>query len=183
MFRLFPVKTRNISEKGCKENQNTHFMFHNVFSRKLCRLRCGKNMAEPDRPQTTLWRVRLACWLTKATDIHSEYVIFLSFIFTIPKCLQHKLKTKNIKHNRLIVFIQLYNIGLHVSTSNWPSSGPHINIDPDIQCLMRCGIPTFTDKNIYNMVYVFICESWGSHNALNIVCLDLYYYEGLKMAH
>jgi len=38
-----------------------------------------KNMAEPDRPQATVWRTRLACWLTKATDIPSEYVILIAF--------------------------------------------------------------------------------------------------------
>jgi hypothetical protein len=25
----------------------------------------------------TVWRMRIACWITRATDIHSEYVIFL----------------------------------------------------------------------------------------------------------
>ena len=34
-----------------------------------------------------------------------------------------------------------------------------------------------------SIVCVFVCERWESHNALNIVYLDLYYYEGLKMTH
>jgi len=25
-----------------------------------------KNTVEPDRPQMTIWRMRIACWLTKA---------------------------------------------------------------------------------------------------------------------
>ena len=29
---------RNISDKCCRENQNTHFMFNNLFFRKSCRL-------------------------------------------------------------------------------------------------------------------------------------------------
>jgi hypothetical protein len=28
---------------------------------------------------TVMWSVRIECWITKATDIHSEYVIFLAF--------------------------------------------------------------------------------------------------------
>ena len=32
-------------------------------------------MAETDRPQATIWRVSTACWITKATNTHSEYVI------------------------------------------------------------------------------------------------------------
>jgi len=27
-------------------------------------------MMEPDSPQMTLWRMHIACWITKATDIH-----------------------------------------------------------------------------------------------------------------
>ena len=38
-----------------------------------------KNMAEQDRLQITIWRMRIACWITKATDAHSEYVILLFY--------------------------------------------------------------------------------------------------------
>jgi hypothetical protein len=38
-----------------------------------------ENIVEPDRPQMKIWRVRIACWITKATDIHSEYVILIAF--------------------------------------------------------------------------------------------------------
>jgi len=27
----------------------------------------------------TIWRMHIACWVTKATDTHSEYVILISF--------------------------------------------------------------------------------------------------------
>jgi len=30
---------RNVSDKTCRENQNTHFIFNNFFFRKSCRLR------------------------------------------------------------------------------------------------------------------------------------------------
>jgi hypothetical protein len=36
-------------------------------------------MVEPDRRQTTIWRLRFAYWLLKATNTHSEYVIHISF--------------------------------------------------------------------------------------------------------
>ena len=38
-----------------------------------------KNMVEPDRPQMTIWRMRIACCIIKATDTHTEYVIFTAF--------------------------------------------------------------------------------------------------------
>ena len=34
-----------------------------------------KNFVEPDRPQITIWRMRIVCWITKATNTHSEYAI------------------------------------------------------------------------------------------------------------
>jgi len=34
-----------------------------------------KNIVESDRPQMTIWRMRIACWIPKATEIHSQYVI------------------------------------------------------------------------------------------------------------
>ena len=34
---------------------------------------------QPNRPQMTLWRMRNACWINKAADTHSEYVIRTSF--------------------------------------------------------------------------------------------------------
>jgi hypothetical protein len=36
-----------------------------------------KNIAEPDRQQMTIWRMRNACWRTKATNTHSEYAILI----------------------------------------------------------------------------------------------------------
>jgi len=37
------------------------------------------NIGEPERTQMTIWRMRIACWITKATNTHSEYVIFIAF--------------------------------------------------------------------------------------------------------
>ena len=40
--------------------------------------KCGKTL-QPDRPQMTVWRTRVACWITKATNTHLEYVILIAF--------------------------------------------------------------------------------------------------------
>ena len=37
------------------------------------------NTAEPGRPQMTIWRMRIACWIPKATNTLSEYVIPIEF--------------------------------------------------------------------------------------------------------
>ena len=33
-----------------------------------------KNIVKPGRPQVTIWRMRIACWLPKSTKTHSEYI-------------------------------------------------------------------------------------------------------------
>ena len=38
-----------------------------------------KNMVQRSRPQITRGRMRIACWITKATNTHSEYVILIAF--------------------------------------------------------------------------------------------------------
>jgi hypothetical protein len=36
-----------------------------------------KNIVEPGRPQITIWRMLMACWIPKTTNTHSEYVILI----------------------------------------------------------------------------------------------------------
>jgi len=38
-----------------------------------------KNIEEPGRPQMTIWRMRVACGVPKATDTHSECAILTVF--------------------------------------------------------------------------------------------------------
>jgi hypothetical protein len=37
-----------------------------------------KNTVERGRPQVTIWRMRIACWITKATNTHSDYVLLIA---------------------------------------------------------------------------------------------------------
>jgi hypothetical protein len=38
-----------------------------------------ENIVEPYRPQMTIRRMRIACWIPRATDTHSEYIILIAF--------------------------------------------------------------------------------------------------------
>ena len=38
-----------------------------------------KNIVERDRPQMTIWRMRIACWIPKATNTHTQYVILIAY--------------------------------------------------------------------------------------------------------
>jgi hypothetical protein len=75
LFRM-----RNVSDKSCRENKRTHFVFSNFFSEN--RADCEKmwqNIVERGRPQMAVWRMRIAFWIPKATHTHSEYVIRIAF--------------------------------------------------------------------------------------------------------
>jgi len=38
-----------------------------------------KNIVDPGRQHMRIWRMGIACWVTRATDTHSEYVILIAF--------------------------------------------------------------------------------------------------------
>jgi hypothetical protein len=38
-----------------------------------------KNTVQPNMPQMTIRRMRIACWIPKSTNINSEYVIVIDF--------------------------------------------------------------------------------------------------------
>ena len=45
-----------------------------------------ENIVEPDRPQTTKWRMRIACWIPKAIHTHTHthtLRIYNSYNFSI----------------------------------------------------------------------------------------------------
>ena len=52
------------------ENQNTRFENRNVYEIMWI------NTVEPDRPQMTIWRIRIACW--KQTDTQKTYTYCFS---------------------------------------------------------------------------------------------------------
>ena len=61
------------------EEIRTHILCSITFSRKSCLCEImWKNTAEADRPQIT-GHMRFACPITKAKDIHSEYVMLTAF--------------------------------------------------------------------------------------------------------
>jgi hypothetical protein len=68
---------RNGADTSCTENQHTHFIFQQPFFRKWCRLHGNAEKFGRDRQATDHNTIRLmcfACWITKATDTHSEHV-------------------------------------------------------------------------------------------------------------
>jgi len=72
----FLLSMRNISIEICSEYQNTQLMFENIFFSKILPfMRMWKNHLEPDRQQMTIWPMCIECWIPKATNTYSDYVI------------------------------------------------------------------------------------------------------------
>jgi hypothetical protein len=73
MYPTILLRMRNVSDKICRENQNTDYVFL-----KSCRLwdnlekYCRDGQATND---SIIWRMRIACRIPKATDTQSVYVI------------------------------------------------------------------------------------------------------------
>jgi len=76
--RWILLTMRNISDKICRENQNTHFMFDNLFFRKSFRLWDNvENMWWADRPKMT---TQFVCRITKKRiQIHTHNILYKFF--------------------------------------------------------------------------------------------------------
>ena len=78
--RSFHLRKINAVYKTCTANQNTHFVFSNFFPQNRAFYEImWENIVERGRPQMAVWRMRIACWIPKATNTHSEYVILTAF--------------------------------------------------------------------------------------------------------
>ena len=62
------------------EKIKTHILYSVTFSenRAVCEI-MGKNIVQRDRPHMEIWRIRISCWIPKATNTHSEYIILIVF--------------------------------------------------------------------------------------------------------
>jgi len=65
---------RNVSDKIWRGNQNALFVFSPFFppeNRAVYEI-MWKNIVQPDRQQMTIWRMRIAWWIPKATNTHTH---------------------------------------------------------------------------------------------------------------
>jgi hypothetical protein len=61
------------------KNQNVRYMLNDIFykNRAVCEI-MWKNAVQLNRPQMIMWHMHFACWITKATETHLEYVILVA---------------------------------------------------------------------------------------------------------
>ena len=68
-------------QKNSRKNQNKYFTFNSCFPNVATFMRCCVKIctARQATDDYITLLIRLACWINKATDTHSEYVIFTAF--------------------------------------------------------------------------------------------------------
>jgi hypothetical protein len=67
--RLIPFRVENVSDKCCRENDNILCAITFPLNRAVYEI-MWKSIRERDGPQMTIWRMRIACWIPKATNTH-----------------------------------------------------------------------------------------------------------------
>jgi len=74
------VFEQKIFQTKAVEKFKTRFIFSNFFSENgAVYENRWNNIVERGRPQIKIWCIRIVCWITKATNTHSEYVIIIAF--------------------------------------------------------------------------------------------------------
>ena len=127
-------RMRNVSGESCRENQNTYFMFNNPPPRKLCHLwDMRKNTVQTHRPKTTIWRTRVACWITTATNTHSA--------FPLQKYL----------HERASLLRYTYIVCLVSLNVHYNAISTHA-----VHCLSVYGVPNTHDVSRAGCIHTFI---------------------------
>ena len=77
------LRITNVSDGRYRESENGHFMFNKGFffeNRAVYEIML-RNILERGRPQRTVWRMRVACWISKGTHTLSEYLILIAFLY------------------------------------------------------------------------------------------------------
>ena len=85
IHRQILLRMRNAGDKSCREIQN--ILCSITFFKKSCSLWDNVEKYDGARGATndvTIWRIRAACWISKATCTHArahmhKYVIFIAF--------------------------------------------------------------------------------------------------------
>jgi hypothetical protein len=110
---------RNISDKSCRGNHNTHFVCNNFFflENRAVYETIWKNIVESGRSQMTVWRMRIARWVPKATN--TQYIILIAF--PLQQCLNESASTlRNTYFGCLLVeWTHCYGVNMYKKLSTY----------------------------------------------------------------
>ena len=118
--RSILLRLKNISDIW--EKIKTHILCSIISFTKHCVVydEMSQNMAEAGRPQMRIWRMRFACWISKATNTHSERII-------LTVCPWHTAATR-----------RGLNVTLHLHCLSWLKNMKWACIDCTITFCSKC---------------------------------------------
>jgi hypothetical protein len=75
----FFLEWEMFQKKNCRQKQNMHFVINNfLFENRAVYEAMWENVVEWRRPQMTIWRMRIACWIPRATHRHLHHVLLIA---------------------------------------------------------------------------------------------------------
>jgi hypothetical protein len=74
-----------------------------------------KNVIELNRPQMTVWLMRIVCWIPKATNTPSEYGILISF--PLQQWLNESASMLRYAYTAYLIDIQIYYTTVSLTSS------------------------------------------------------------------
>ena len=84
MCRSFLLGIKKIFRTNVVEKPETHILCSIIFfpENHVANEIMWKNVVERGRPQTRVWRMRIACWISKVTNTYAGCVIIIAFSTT-----------------------------------------------------------------------------------------------------
>ena len=156
------LRMKNISDKGCRENQNTSFVFSYLFSKIVPFTRKRGKILYSGEGHMTIWRMRIACWITKAANTHTHTHSVLLIAFPLQQWLHER---PSMLHYTYIACLVTYIFGIYflmyfflfkVGDLQFMLLG---SVYISSSCIMDWWWPEFTvetgfriNKNIYKLV-------------------------------
>jgi len=116
LARAFLLRMKNVSNKNCIETRNTHFTFK-FFLSKIVPL--WDNAEKYCRAgQMTKCRMRIACWILKATNTYTDFAIHIAF--PQQQWLQDRASMFRYTYNACLIST-VYNMAAHsLHQQRWP---------------------------------------------------------------
>ena len=177
--RWILLRMRNVSDKSCKENQNT-FYVQSLFFRESCRVWDNVKKSDGAREATAdniIRRIRFACWISKATRTRTEICniyCFCTASWTRPNltlCIHCQYCCSWLREERVV---------LSSMTAIVTYCIPYA-ANCGLDSLMSCIVPTLVVITIYSFAsHGHRCRRWAatSHQPFSPLCRRLRDFEG-----
>jgi hypothetical protein len=115
--RTLLLKMRNVSDKICKKNQNTYFMFNNFFffENRTAYEIMWKRFIASVRLQMIIWRMRIAYLTPLVTNTLSEYTSPIQqWLHELPSMLRYKYIYCHVLLLSCVIIICLFAVYQHL---------------------------------------------------------------------